>query len=232
MSCFTLYIRSITPRELIPERNANTLNNNGSLNFGRCGSYIQIRGNHATRHANVRSKMIPPARRVHKKCIYISISGIRGHFSLFPPISLSLLASSKTADDTQGCQEHLCYLTTYCPFVDVLRGRDDDPALPSPGQWRRTCQNASMCHGTAVPALLQPLFFVLAVSDGIDILARARGVNIRSARINLLPEPPLSDDDGGLWYGTISGRDRFCKFLSSRYILSATKLLYLSLRNA
>lgn len=86
--------------------------------------------------------------------------------------------------------------------------------------------------------MAQPYLFIIAtlvlcsaVSDGIDILARARR-DTRSTRINLLPELPLSDDDGGPWYETISERDRFCKFLSSRYILAAVKLLYSSLRNA
>lgn len=66
------------------------------------------------------------------------------------------------------------------------------------------------------------------VSDGIDILVRARAAcNTRSARINLLPELPLSDNDDGLWCGTISGRDRFCQvFLSFRYVYCISDILF------
>lgn len=127
-------------------------------------------------------------RRVHKKVhLYFNIWLV--FFS--PILSLSLrfsfpLAGSKTANDAQGCQEHLCYLTTYCPLADVLRGRD----LRSCASTARTMEAHlpdRYTMASAVPALLQPLFFILPLAMALIFLrARARGAK-RSRRTYLSP---------------------------------------------
>lgn len=123
------YFYSGTPRGFIPERN--TINNNGSLNFWT-RIRIQIREDHATRHANVRSKML--SRRVHKNAFifqYLACTG--GYFSLF-------------LSRSPAVKRHAGVSRAFALFNHLLPTRwrfyeegTNDPAPPSPGQWRRTC---------------------------------------------------------------------------------------------
>ncbi|KYQ60449.1 Ras-related protein Rab-26 [Trachymyrmex zeteki] len=82
ISKWSLYIYSATPREFIPECNANTINNNGSLNFEHDESYKNPRESRDTTSECQVQNNTPgmPIKKVH---LYFNIWHTRAFFSLF-----------------------------------------------------------------------------------------------------------------------------------------------------
>lgn len=146
---------------------------------------------------------------------YLACTG--GYFSLF-------LSRSPAVKQSAGCQERSCYLTTYCPFADdftrkgqtiLCLHRQDNGGAPA------RCRRCTMAQ-----PYLQRYCNPCSLSRRWRWhFSRARGAKHSKLTYQSSARTAIV---WRRWWPLV--RDNKCEksFLSSRYILSAAKLLYSS----